>query len=119
MEMIRPLAEKRIADINGSTLEYVVGGNGRPVIVLINGYGSNIDFSWGGIFQEAKAISRVFAYNRFGYGKSGRVEVPQTGNVIVRCCGDSEIGKRPVHGNKQITETVSADVSLLDLPWQG
>ena len=81
--MVKPLAEKQTVDINGSKLEYVVAGEGKPVIVLLSGYGADIDISWSMIFPEVETISTVIAYNRFNYGNSGRVELPQTGTEIV------------------------------------
>lgn len=81
--MVKPLAEKKTADIGGPKLEYVMAGEGNPVIVFLSGYGADIDTSWGRIFPEVKTISMVFAYNRFNYGKSDKVDVPQTGTEII------------------------------------
>jgi pimeloyl-ACP methyl ester carboxylesterase len=83
MAMVRPVAEKQTADIGGSKLEYVMAGEGNPVIVLLNGYGADIDTSWSRIFPEIKTISTVLAYNRFNYGDSDKVDVQQTGTEIV------------------------------------
>lgn len=83
MTMVRPLAEKQTADIGGSKLEYVMAGEGNPVIVFLSGYGVDIDTSWSRIFPEVKTIGTVFAYNRFNYGNSDKVDVPQTGAEII------------------------------------
>ena len=39
--------------------------------------------SWGKVYPEAKSISAVFAYNRFGDGNSEQVAEPQTGARVV------------------------------------
>ena len=83
MAMVRPLAEKQTADIGGHRLEYVVAGEGNPVIVFLSGYGADIDTSWGRVFPEVKTFSTTIAYNRFNYGNSDKVDAPQTGAEIV------------------------------------
>jgi len=83
MALVKPLAGKQTADIGGSELEYVMAGEGKPVIVLLSGYGVSIDTSWSRIFPEIEKISTVFAYNRFNYGNSDKSEGPQTGAEIV------------------------------------
>lgn len=83
MAMVEPIAEKQTADIGGPKLEYVIAGEGNPAIVFLSGYGADIDTSWSRIFPEAKTISTVFAYNRFNYGNSDKVDVPQTGTEII------------------------------------
>ncbi|MBI3582412.1 MAG: alpha/beta hydrolase [Nitrospinae bacterium] len=83
MAMVRPLDDKQTADIGGPKLEYVMAGEGNPVVVLLSGYGADIDTSWSRIFPEVKTISTVFAYNRFNYGNSDKVDVPQTGTAII------------------------------------
>jgi pimeloyl-ACP methyl ester carboxylesterase len=81
--MVKPLPEKQTTDIGGSKLEYAVGGEGWPVIVLLSGYGADMDTSWSKSFPKLKTISTVFAYNRFNYGNSGWVDEPQTGTKII------------------------------------
>lgn len=88
MAMVRPLAEKQTADIGGHKLEYVTAGEGSPVIVFLSGYGADIDTSWSRVYPAAEKISTVFAYNRFGYGASDKVEQPQSGEVIVNSLRD-------------------------------
>lgn len=88
MAMVRPLADKQTADIGGHTLEYVMAGEGSPVIVFLSGYGADIDTSWSKVYPEAEKISTVFAYNRFGYGASDKLEQPQSGALIVNSLRD-------------------------------
>lgn len=83
MAIVRPLADKKTADIGGHKLEYVMAGEGRPVIVFLSGYGADIDISWSRVFPEVKTISTVFAYNRFNYGNSDNVDVPQPGTEVI------------------------------------
>ncbi len=83
MAMVRPMAEKQTADIGDSKLEYVMAGEGNPVIVFLSGYGADIDTSWSRIFPEVKTINTVLANNRFNYGDSDKVDVQQTGAEII------------------------------------
>jgi len=83
MAMVRPVAEKQTAAIGGFKLEYVMAGEGKPVIVFFSGYGADIDASWGRILPEVKKISTVLAYNRFNYGDSDKVDAQQTGAEII------------------------------------
>ena len=75
--------EKQIARIGGLKLEYAIAGVGKPVIVFLSGYGADIDTSWSKIFPEIRKISTVVAYNRFNYGNSNKVDLPQTGTEII------------------------------------
>jgi pimeloyl-ACP methyl ester carboxylesterase len=78
-----PIPDKKIAEVDGRKLEYAVAGEGRPTIVFINGGGPADMDSWGKVCPEAKGISTVFAYNRFGDGHSDQVAEPQTGVRVV------------------------------------
>ncbi len=80
---VAPMHEKNMADVNGEKLELVRAGKDRPVIVLISGYGADVDYSWAKILPEVATMGTVIAYNRFGYGNSDRTEVPQTGNAVI------------------------------------
>ena len=78
-----PIPNKRISDINGHKLEYAKDGEGRPIIVFINGLNSEMDYSWNKVYGEAKKLGTVFVYNRFGVGVSDKADEPQTGAKIV------------------------------------
>jgi pimeloyl-ACP methyl ester carboxylesterase len=79
---MKPMAPKQQARINGQTFEYVIAGQGAPLIVLINGAGGPIE-GWFRVMEPLSALGTVFAYNRPGTGGSGKPAVAQTGEVIV------------------------------------
>ena len=54
---------------NGVELEYHVSGSGEPLL-LIHGFGSCIDHSWGSIAPELAKSYRVIAVNQRGHGHS-------------------------------------------------
>ena len=64
------------------TLEYVLAGEGTPTLVLLNGAGVTLE-GWGRLFPAVGRIGRVFAWNRFGVGRSSPPMLPQTGTVVV------------------------------------
>lgn len=78
-----PLPDKHTTDIDGYRLEYATAGEGKPVIVFLNGFGCEMDESWNNIYPEAKKIGTVFAYNRLGTGGSDNPDQPQSATVIV------------------------------------
>lgn len=78
-----PLPNKRTTVIDGYKLEYATAGEGKPVIVFLNGFGCEMDESWNSIYPEAKKFGTVFAYNRLGTGKSDNPDQPQSATVIV------------------------------------
>lgn len=80
--------DRKTCVLGSGKLEYVISGQGRPVIVLLSGYGVDIDVSWNKVWLKAKAISTVFAYNRFGYGGSDRVKEVQSGSVVIATLRD-------------------------------
>jgi pimeloyl-ACP methyl ester carboxylesterase len=78
-----PIPEKRFAQIEDGRLEYAASGEGRPTVVFINGGGPATMDSWAKVYPDAAKISSVFAYNRFGDGRSDQVSEPQTGEKVV------------------------------------
>ncbi|HYI06084.1 MAG TPA: alpha/beta fold hydrolase, partial [Reyranella sp.] len=54
---------------NGVELEYHISGSGEPLL-LIHGFGSCIDHSWGWIAPELAKSYRVIAVNQRGHGRS-------------------------------------------------
>ncbi|CAB9512658.1 acylglycerol-3-phosphate O-acyltransferase [Seminavis robusta] len=65
-------------------VEYSVGGQGRPTVVLLTGYGVCMEQSFSKIFDDLANMSTVVAYNRLNYGKSSTSEQqPQTAREIV------------------------------------
>jgi pimeloyl-ACP methyl ester carboxylesterase len=72
---------KRIS-VQGRDLEYMVSGEGQPVIVLLNGAGVGLD-AWSKLYPTIEHLGTVFAYSRLGDGRSDRPTEQQTGEVIV------------------------------------
>ena len=67
-----PLAQAAAAETlrtNGIELEYEVSGSGEALL-LIHGFGSCIDHSWGSIIPELAKSHRVIAVNQRGHGRS-------------------------------------------------
>ena len=91
--------ERQTAIINGSRVSYVIAGEGSPAVVLLTGYGVNMDLSWKEIVPQLETISTVFAYDRLNYGKSDRSEegVPQTGKEIVAFLHDLLLQQTQLH----------------------
>lgn len=54
---------------NGVELEYQVSGSGEPLL-LLHGFGSCIDDSWGALIPELAKSHRVIAVNMRGHGRS-------------------------------------------------
>jgi pimeloyl-ACP methyl ester carboxylesterase len=75
------LPAPRLAEVGPATIEYVVSGTTRPVIVLINGSGGPLD-GWSRVFGPLLRFGTVVAYNRPGIGRSSRPTEPQTGALI-------------------------------------
>ena len=92
------IIEKHLYQIAGCPkLEYAVAGEGRPIIVFLSGYGTEMITSWRKVYPEAGQVSSVFAYNRPGYGGSDKADKQQTGAAIVSSLRDFllKIGLNP------------------------
>ncbi|HYF18606.1 MAG TPA: alpha/beta hydrolase [Ramlibacter sp.] len=76
------LPRKRTHRLDAGTLEYVLSGAGEPALVLLNGSGVTLE-GWARLYPGIERIGRVFAWNRFGVGRSSRPLLPQTGTVVV------------------------------------
>ena len=77
-----PLPRKRKHATSAGTLEYVLSGEGAPTLVLLNGAGVTLE-GWGRLYPDIGEIARVFAWNRFGVGRSSAPLLPQTGTVVI------------------------------------
>ena len=80
--MTSPLPAKQKAEVEGLWLEYVISGQGRPTLVLLNGAGMPVE-SWNWVYPELAKMGTVFAYNRAGVGKSSKPTRAQSGTVVV------------------------------------
>ena len=74
---------KKLCEFHGKRIEYATSGQGDPTVIFIHGGGSADMDSWYKVYQLSKKMRRVFAYNRFGDGKSSQAKEPQTGKKVV------------------------------------
>lgn len=77
------LPENLTKDIAGSQVAYSSAGKGKPVVVFETGMGSTMN-TWEPVFMEVANFTRVFAYNRPGYGRSKRTRSPQSAGEIAQ-----------------------------------
>ena len=61
---------------------YILAGQGSPTVVLESGLGDGKD-SWVSVFSRLAAHTRVFAYDRAGYGSSRSGNSSRDGTTIV------------------------------------
>ena len=76
------LPETRTARFGGEDIEYLTTGRGGIGVVLINGAGGRLE-GWHRILAPLAALTRVFAYNRAGLGRSTKPRADQTGSHLV------------------------------------
>jgi pimeloyl-ACP methyl ester carboxylesterase len=90
------LPAPRLVDVGPGTIEYVISGTTRPVIVLVNGSGGPLD-GWSRVFGPLLRFGTVVAYNRPGIGHTSRPTEPQTGALIAGTLRDllAELGLEP------------------------
>ena len=74
--------ERRTAIVAGKRLQYVVAGEGPPIIVFLNGARIPLD-SWFRVLPEAARLGTTFAYDRPGTGGSDPTPGEQSGTTIV------------------------------------
>ncbi|MDH3376783.1 MAG: alpha/beta hydrolase [Gammaproteobacteria bacterium] len=75
------LPDTSIRDIQNRKVAYAGKGEGSPIIVLESGMGPSMT-TWAPIFENLSQITRVFAYNRPGYGRSTLNKVPTTAREL-------------------------------------
>ena len=63
-------------NIDHQGVEYIAEGSGSPTLVFETGMGPTID-TWDQILDSLSKHTRVYAYNRPGYGKSGLKNAPR------------------------------------------
>lgn len=76
LENIKPVAQladpdSRFMELDGVAFHYKERGEGEPVIVLLHGFGASI-YSWREVFTPLADYGRVIAYDRIGFGLTGR-----------------------------------------------
>ena len=70
------------AAVDGRQVEYVLAGQGEPVVVFENGLGATLDW-WAKVWPDAVAQTRALAYDRAGYGRSDAALEPRDGAHVV------------------------------------
>jgi len=73
----------QFAKLDAGHLEYITAGQGRPVIVFLNGYSLDLHRNWEKVLPDAEKLGTVLAYNRFGDGESDKAQTPQTGWAVI------------------------------------
>lgn len=71
-----------IGTVGERKVEYVLAGQGAPVVVFENGLGATLDW-WAKVWPEVVAQSQSLAYNRAGYGHSEPSPQPRDGAHVV------------------------------------
>lgn len=61
---------------------FISAGEGGPAVIFESGLGDGKEI-WGNIFNEVSALTRVFAYDRAGYGGSDPSDLPRDGLQVV------------------------------------
>jgi pimeloyl-ACP methyl ester carboxylesterase len=75
------LPNVKVHDIQNRRVAYASKGEGTPVIVLESGYGALMS-TWAPIFENLSEVTRVFAYDRPGYGWSTLNPTPATAREL-------------------------------------
>lgn len=70
------------ATVDGRQVEYVLAGQGEPVVVFENGLGATLDW-WAKVWPDTVAQTRALAYDRAGYGRSDASLQPRDGAHVV------------------------------------
>lgn len=70
------------ATVDGRQVEYVLAGQGEPVVVFENGLGATLDW-WAKVWPDTMAQTRALAYDRAGYGRSDAALQPRDGAHVV------------------------------------
>ena len=81
---LRPgsLPPLQTAAVRGGRLNYILSGQGRPAIVLLNGAGMSLE-GWRALYPGIENLATVFAWNRFGVKGSDPPRQPQTGQAVI------------------------------------
>ncbi|WP_422080022.1 alpha/beta fold hydrolase [Ulvibacterium sp.] len=67
------------SNTNGKSVEYILMGNGSPTLVFETGMGPSIS-TWDKILDSLSKHTRIYAYNRPGYGNSNVKKPPR--NIV-------------------------------------
>ncbi|MDH3375590.1 MAG: alpha/beta hydrolase [Gammaproteobacteria bacterium] len=75
------LPNVKVDNVQDRQVAYTSKGVGTPVIVLESGLGPSMT-TWAPIFESLAEITRVFAYDRPGYGHSSLHQYPETAREL-------------------------------------
>ena len=87
------LPNKNDVAIGKERFAYALRGTGEPVVVFEAGLGDGMD-TWAPIYNDVAAYTAVFAYDRRGYGESGKPvgTLKMSGKgVIVKAIGEEVV----------------------------
>ncbi|MFH0727326.1 MAG: alpha/beta hydrolase [Pseudomonadota bacterium] len=74
-------------------IEYALKGTGGPAVVFEAGLGGGMD-TWAPVFETVSTFTTAFAYDRRGYGESGkRLDAPKTsaGGELAKTVGETAL----------------------------
>ncbi|MGW9686468.1 alpha/beta fold hydrolase [Flagellimonas sp. 2504JD1-5] len=74
--------------VDSSGVEYTLLGNGSPTLVFETGMGPSIE-TWDKILDSLSKHTKVYAYNRPGYGKSSLENPPLSVSDVARSLHDN------------------------------
>nr|WP_299342940.1 alpha/beta hydrolase [Allomuricauda sp.] len=74
--------------INGKNVQFFEKGDGSPTIVFETGLGPTIE-TWSPILDTLSTFTKVFAYNRPGYGTSTIINTPRTSMEVAKQLRDN------------------------------
>ncbi|WP_207429435.1 alpha/beta fold hydrolase [Pedobacter sp. SYSU D00535] len=72
---------------NGLTIEYSLVGSGNPALVFFNGFRMPLD-SWDPVVKQLSHSHTTLLFNRFGIGKTSRIDLPHTGSRVLSLVQD-------------------------------
>ena len=85
------LPDKSDVAIGKERFAYAIRGTGGPTVVFETGLGDGMD-AWAPVYNDVAAFTTVFAYDRRGYGESGKpaeaLKTSSKGAIIVRAIGE-------------------------------
>jgi pimeloyl-ACP methyl ester carboxylesterase len=73
---------QEIVNVDGRNVRVRVEGTGSPAVIFESGFGGDGVNSWTSIFPDIAKMTRAFAYDRAGIGKSDPATGPRTYNAI-------------------------------------
>ncbi|MEW8508811.1 MAG: alpha/beta hydrolase [Candidatus Thiodiazotropha sp.] len=90
------LPDASLEAVQGRKVDIAAKGEGSPVIVFESGMGPTMS-TWSPVFEDLSRVSRVFSYNRPGYGRSDLRTTPGSAREIAEQLHDNLVasGQKP------------------------